>query len=104
MLTGRSILMDGEYFRVEQISVAGGRSSASLAHPALPGEDESARGLSYLFAAGGAARVVGTGFEAVELPRGGMVAVPAASPEFVVEDLGELELMRITPHWPGTGR
>jgi hypothetical protein len=31
---------------------------------------------------------------------GGMVAVPAASPEFVVEDLGALELMRITPRWP----
>jgi mannose-6-phosphate isomerase len=31
---------------------------------------------------------------------GGMVAVPAASPEFVVEDLGGLDLMRITPRWP----
>jgi mannose-6-phosphate isomerase len=104
MLTGRSILMDGEYFRVEHIPVAGGRSSASLAHPALPGENNPARGLAYLFAAGGAARVAGPGFEAVELHKGGIVAVPAASPEFVVEDLGELELMRITPRWPGTNR
>jgi mannose-6-phosphate isomerase len=100
ILPGRSILMDGEYFRVERVSVAGARSSASLKHLLLPGENETARGLAYLFAVEGTARVAGPGFEAVELHKGGMVAVPAASPEFVVEDLGELELMRITPRWP----
>jgi hypothetical protein len=31
---------------------------------------------------------------------GGIVAVPAASPEFAVEDMGSLDLMRITPRWP----
>jgi mannose-6-phosphate isomerase len=98
-LAGRTILMDGEYFRVERIAVAGSRASASL-----PGEDEPSPGLAYLFAAAGAARVAGPGFEAVELPRGGMAAVPAASPEFAVEDLGGLELMRMTPRWPATSR
>jgi hypothetical protein len=29
------------------------------------------------------------------------VAVPAASPEFEVEDMGGLDLIRITPNWPG---
>jgi hypothetical protein len=29
-----------------------------------------------------------------------MVAVPAASPEFLIEDLGGLDLIRITPNWP----
>jgi mannose-6-phosphate isomerase len=75
-LADRSILIDSDYFRVERISVAGGRASASLSS-----EDES-------------------------------LAVPAASPEFTVQDLsrqasspsdsGGLELMRISPRWPGT--
>jgi len=92
---GRSLLIEEDYFRVERIEVAGSRASASL-----PGEGEPTPGLQYLFAAAGAARVEGAGFEALDVPMGGMVAVPAASPEFVVEDLGALELMRITPRWP----
>jgi mannose-6-phosphate isomerase len=103
-LADRTFLMDGEYFRVERIAVAGSRASASLAGPGLPGQDELAPGLQYLFAAAGAARIAGPGFEAVELPMGGMVAVPAASPEFAVEDLGGLDLIRITPRWPGASR
>jgi mannose-6-phosphate isomerase len=98
-LTDRTLLMDGEYFRVERIAVAGSRASASLAD-----EGEPAPGLQYLFVAGGAARIAGPSFEAVELPLGGMVAVPAASPEFVVEDLASLDLMRITPRWPAENR
>jgi mannose-6-phosphate isomerase len=104
VLPGRSLLMDGNYFRVERISVAGARSSASLAHLALPGEEQPAAGLAYLFAAEGRARVAGPGFESVEMQKGGLMAVPAAAPEFVVEDLGGLDLMRITPRWPETGR
>jgi mannose-6-phosphate isomerase len=80
---------------VERIPVEGSKASAKLV-----GEGEPAPGLQYLFAAAGAAKITGTGFEAVELPMGGMVAVPAASPEFAVEDLGGLQLMRITPCWP----
>jgi len=99
VLAGRTLLMESEYFRVERIAVDGIRTSASL-----PGEGESARGLQYLFAAGGSAKIAGAGFEAVELPMGGMVAIPAASPEFVVEDSGGLELMRITPRWPEANR
>jgi mannose-6-phosphate isomerase len=96
---GRTILMDGDYFRVERVEVAGSRAGASL-----PGENEPVPGLQYLFAAAGAARIAGPGQEPVELPRGGIVAVPAASPEFAVEDLGELDLIRITPRWPGAKR
>jgi mannose-6-phosphate isomerase len=93
---GRTILMDGDYFRLERIPVSGSRASASLAS-----QDDPAPGLQYLFAAAGAARIAGPGFEPVELPRGGIAAIPAASPEFAVEDSGELELIRITPRWPG---
>ena len=92
----RTTLVDVEYFAVERIPVAGSRSSASLA-----GEGKPAKGLAYLFAASGAARIAGPGFEAVELPARGVVAVPAASPEFEVEDMGGLDLIRITPNWPG---
>jgi len=28
------------------------------------------------------------------------VAIPASSPVFAVQDLGDLDLMRISPRWP----
>jgi mannose-6-phosphate isomerase len=94
-LAGRTILIEEDYFRVERIAVDGSRTSSSL-----PGEGEPAPGLQYLFVAGGAAKISGPGFETLELPMGGIAAVPAVSPEFAVENLGGLELMRITPRWP----
>jgi len=94
-LGDRTILVEGDYFRVERIPVAGKRTSATL-----PGKDEREAGLAYLFVARGSAGIAATGFEAVKLPMGAIAAVPAASPEFAVEDLGSLELIRITPRWP----
>jgi hypothetical protein len=82
-----------EYFRVERLVVDGKRSSETLAS----GTDT---GLCYLFAADGAGRLVGSDFEPLDLPARGIVAVPANSPTFVVEDLGGLELIRIAPNWP----
>jgi hypothetical protein len=67
------------------------------------------RGLAYLFAAAGAGRLSSAGtsgakFDSVDLPPRGIVAVPAASPEFVLEEVGgtgdRLDLIRITPNWP----
>ena len=104
MLPDRTILMEGDYFCVERLAVAGSRAGASLPRLSLAGEAEHDPGLQYLFAAAGAARIAGERFEPLELPMGGMVAVPAASPEFEVEDSGGLQLMRITPRWPGTKR
>ncbi len=101
VLKDRTILIDVEYFRVERIPVAGSRSSASLR-----GEGEPSRGLArhdglaYLFAASGKGRIAGQGFEPVDLPVRGIVAVAAASPAFMVEDAGGLDLIRITPSWP----
>jgi mannose-6-phosphate isomerase len=100
-LADRTILIQGDYFRVERIAVAGSRESASL-----PTADEPTPGLAYLFAARGTARIQGAGFEAMELPMGAIAAVPAAAPGFTVEDVGgsnssKLELMRISPRWPG---
>jgi mannose-6-phosphate isomerase len=96
-LADRTVLIDAEYFRVERIPVAGSCSSASLR-----GDEKS--GLAYLFAAAGSGRLTGAGFEPVELPARQIVAVPAASPEFVLEDLGgpgeKLDLIRITPNRP----
>jgi len=93
---GRTTLIDVEYFCVERIPVSGSRSSATL-----PREDQPAQSLAYLFAAAGSGQISGPGFEAVTLPTRGIVAVPAVSPEFSVEDLGGLDLFRITPNWPG---
>ena len=42
----------------------------------------------------------GPGFDPVDLPARGVVAVPAQAPAFVVEDLGGLDLIRIAPNWP----
>jgi len=92
----RTTLIDMEYFRVERMLVQGSRSGKSLQT-----EGESAPGLSYLFAASGAGVLRGEGFEAVELPTRSVVAVPATSPQFVIEDRGGLDLIRFTPRWPG---
>ncbi len=98
-LRDRTILIDADYFRVERISVAGRRSSRSLLS-----EDRPVPGLAYLFAAGGGGRIVGPEFAPVALPPRGIVAVPASSPDFAVEDLdlpeAPLDLIRITPNWP----
>lgn len=97
-LADRTVLIEVEYFRVERIPVEGSRTSESLRGSERPG-------LAYLFAAAGSGRLTGAGFEPVELPVRGIVAVPAASPEFVLEDQGgaegKLDLIRITPNWPG---
>jgi mannose-6-phosphate isomerase len=98
VLADRTILIDAEYFRVERIPVTGSRSSESLLS-----EDKPAPGLAYLFAAGGAGRIVGREFAPVDLPPRGIVAVPASSPAFTVEVMGlpeaTLDLIRITPSW-----
>jgi mannose-6-phosphate isomerase len=99
VLADRTVLVDAEYFRMERIPVDGSRTSASL-----PGEGEPARGLAYLFAAAGEGRIAGTGFEPVDLPARGIVAVPASSPVFAVEDLGGLDLICISPNWPKKSR
>jgi mannose-6-phosphate isomerase len=93
VLKDRTILIDADYFRVERLPIDGSRASRSLAV-------ESGEGLAYLFAAAGAGRIVGAGFDPVDLPARGIIAVPAQSPEFVVEDLDGLDLIRITPNWP----
>jgi mannose-6-phosphate isomerase len=91
----RTVLVDVGYFRLERFPENGLRSSESLRD-----ENECVSGLSYLFAAAGNGRITGLGFESVDLPARGIVAIPASSPRFVVEDLGGLELIRITPNWP----
>jgi mannose-6-phosphate isomerase len=98
VLADRAILVDEEYFRVERIPVDGSRTSASPAD-----EDKAHRGLAYLFAAAGSGRIHSPckSFEPVELPARGIVAVPAAAPEFLIEDMGGLDLIRIAPNWPG---
>jgi mannose-6-phosphate isomerase len=95
VLADRTILIDADYFCVERIAIAGSRASGSLRSTAGP-----APGLAYLFAAAGAGRITGPGLDPVDLPARGIVAVPASSPAFAVEDLGGLELIRITPNWP----
>ena len=95
-LEDRTILLDAEYFRIERIPITGSRAGSSLT-----GAGESGPGLAYLFAAAGAGKISGPGFEPVDLPPRGVVAVPAASPAFLVEDQGALDLIRIKPNWPG---
>lgn len=95
-LGDRTILIDVDYFRVERIPVPGSRASATLA-----ASDEPAPGLAYLFAAAGTARLTGPGFDPIELPPRGLACLPAAAPEFTLEDAGGLDLIRVSPRWPG---
>jgi mannose-6-phosphate isomerase len=99
VLADRTILLDADYFRVERIAVVGSRAGGTLA-----AVDEPAPGLAYLFAAAGSARVSGVGFDAIELPARGIACVPAGAPGFAVEDGGGLDLIRISPRWPGARR
>jgi mannose-6-phosphate isomerase len=102
-LADRTVLIDVEYFRMERIPVVRNLTSESLRGAS------GKRGLAYLFAAAGAGRLSGAGpskaeFDSIDLPPRGIVAVPAASPEFVLEEVGgtgdRLDLIRITPNWP----
>jgi mannose-6-phosphate isomerase len=98
----RTILVDEDYFRMERIPVNGSRTGASLAGEGEQGQNLGTQKLAYLFAAAGSGRLYSPGqrFEPVDLPLCGLVAVPASSPEFMIEDLGGLDLIRITPSWP----
>jgi mannose-6-phosphate isomerase len=116
-LADRTILVDREYFCVEKINVEGVRSGRSMIRlsprstvrppdsQGSPAElaEENPSGLAYLFAAAGTGRVMAADdkeFEEVVLPTRGVIAVPAASPEWKIEDLGGLDLIRITPQKP----
>ncbi len=92
VLEDRAILLDCPYFRVERIPVEVSRSSISMRRT-----DEAKPGLAYLFAAAGNGRLSSPSFGTVDLLARGIVAVPAASPVFAVQDLGGLDLIRITP-------
>ncbi|HLY42044.1 MAG TPA: type I phosphomannose isomerase catalytic subunit [Terracidiphilus sp.] len=94
-LDDRTILVDEDYFCVERIPVSVSRASSTL-----PGSDERNAGLSYLFAASGAGRITSPSFAEIDLPPRGIVCVPASSPMFAVQDLGDLDLIRISPRWP----
>ena len=93
-LADRTVLLASEYFRIERIPVGGSITSAALRR------DDVQPKLMYLFAAAGAGRIGGAEFEAVDLPPRGIVAAPATAPEFILEDRGGLDLIRITPEWP----
>jgi mannose-6-phosphate isomerase len=98
-LKDRTLLLEVEYFRVERLHPAERWTRASLQD-----EGEAGPGLAYLFAAAGTGKLTGEGFEPVELPARGIVAVPALSPEFLVENQGGLDLFRITPRFPSPSR
>src|SRR5579863_2431529 len=91
----RTILIDERYFCIERIPVRFSRSSTTL-----PAPNEPKPGLAYLFAAAGSARLTSPSFGEIDLPTRGIVAIPAASPVFAVQDLGDLDLIRISPRWP----
>jgi mannose-6-phosphate isomerase len=95
-LRDRTVLVDSSYFCVEKIPVEVSRSSATLVRP-----PDSTPALSYLFAASGRARITSPSFASLDLPERGIVAIPASSPLFAIEDLGGLDLVRITARTPG---
>jgi mannose-6-phosphate isomerase len=89
VLPDRTVLLDEKYFRIERIAVA-----HSITGAALRATDEGKPRLSYLFAASGSGTITGS-FDQVSLPACGIVAVPALAPEFIINSLGELELIRM---------
>ena len=99
------MLVDREYFCVEKIAVHGSRTGGSMTGAdEFLGQEDS--GLAYLFAAAGSGRITALNpaeFGPVHLPSRGLIAVPASSPEWQIEDDGGLELIRITPRFPAAG-
>jgi mannose-6-phosphate isomerase len=103
-LSDRTILVEREYFCVEKIRVDGVRTGASMVRTEAEGTQP---GLSYVFAAAGTGLVsaahAGIGaepFDEITLPSRGIIAIPASAPDWKIEDLGGLELIRITPRFP----
>ena len=90
----RFLLIDVEYFRLERIPVFSIRTSENLSW------STERNSLQYLFVANGAGRLTSDDFASLDMPTRSIVCVPAASPEFVLHDLGDLDLIRITPNWP----
>ena len=99
VLPDRTVLIESAYFSVEKIPVDVSRSSTTLRRVA-----DSVPTLSYLFAAAGGARITSPSFAPLDLPTRGIVAVPASSPVFAIQDLGGLDLIRIAPRTPGKGQ
>jgi len=96
VLPDRTILIETDFFAVEKIPVEVSRSSTTLTSTS-----ESGPALSYLFAASGSARITSPSFESLDLPERGIVAIPASSPIFAIEDLGGLDLIRIAVRTTG---
>ena len=92
-LSDRTLLLDEDYFRIERLHSAPSWSSQALSAGSPPA-------LAYLFATHGSGRLLSSGLEPIQLPPCGILAIPASAPQFTVEDLGDLELIRITPLWP----
>lgn len=91
----RTVLIESQFFSVEKIPVEVSRSSTTL------GSAGKSPALSYLFAASGTARITSPSFETLELPERGILAVPASSPVFAIQDQGGLELIRIAARASG---
>jgi mannose-6-phosphate isomerase len=92
-LPDRTLLIDSEYFRLERVPIPGEITAGRLRGADAP---DAAAVVSYLFAAAGTARISGNGFAPVEIGPRDIVCVPSAAPEFTVENLGSLDLIRIS--------
>ncbi|HUB50514.1 MAG TPA: type I phosphomannose isomerase catalytic subunit [Terracidiphilus sp.] len=93
-LADRVVLIDVDYFRIERVPVFSIRTSENLRWTS------ERRSLEFFFAAAGSARITGDGFGSIRMPPCSIVCVPASSPDFVLEDEGDLDLIRIAPNWP----
>ena len=97
ILPDRTVLVESTYFSLEKIPVEVSRSSTTLRRSV-----DTTPGLSYLFAASGSARISSPSFAPLDLPERGVLAIPASSPIFAIQDLGGLDLIRIAARTSGT--
>jgi mannose-6-phosphate isomerase len=85
----RFTLFNGQDYRIERVSVPVWLESTGLRAGDKPG-------LQMLFAVFGRFQFVSQEFPLLEGSRGGVVVVPAACPEFRIEDLHYIDMLRIT--------
>ncbi len=94
-LLDRELLVDEDYFRIERLSPNPAWTRDTLA-------STTGSSLAYLFVSEGSGLITASdsGFAPIPLTPRSVVALPASSPDFTIHNTGNLELIRITPHWP----
>jgi mannose-6-phosphate isomerase len=96
-LADRTLLLSTSFFTIESFTTTNSLSSQSLA--LTPQQTNPDPTLSYLFVVSGSATVLSSSndssFTPIELPERSILAIPASSPDFIIQPHSALKFLRI---------